>query len=263
MRAHAALVREPFAEQVRHELEQIFQIPSFKSSERLRRLLTFLIDKALNEPTPNLKEYVIAVEVFDKPESFDPRIDPIVRVQASRLRSKLKNYFETTGMQDPISILLPERGYCPIIQVRRNLEPSRVVRVIQREPKLIDTLFILPFIPLGTELELRFFSQGLTDELIGLMTNGSGLRIVACSGPRVTRERVAGAVILEGRIRRSETHFRISAQLINMRDSAYIWSAVYTRDASDPLKVQEEVSRAIVSAISFELGRGVSKVDSL
>ena len=54
-----------------------------------------------------LKEYVIGITVFDRKESYDPRLDPIVRVEAVRLREKVKRYYETIGQSDLVRIECP------------------------------------------------------------------------------------------------------------------------------------------------------------
>lgn len=72
-----------------------------------------------------LKEYLLGVSVFDREESYDPRIDPIVRVEAGRLRSKLREYYETDGQGDPVLIDFPKGSYAPALRIRDLPEPSR------------------------------------------------------------------------------------------------------------------------------------------
>ena len=65
-----------------------------------------------------LKEYVIGVQVFDKGASFDPRADPIVRVQARRLRARLARYYREEGAENPVVLDLPKGGYAPVFKLR-------------------------------------------------------------------------------------------------------------------------------------------------
>ena len=74
---------------IRGELERVLASPTFQQSDRLKRFLSFIVLEAIVGHRDELKEYVIGVQVFGKEESFDPRTDPIVRVQARRLRAKL------------------------------------------------------------------------------------------------------------------------------------------------------------------------------
>src|SRR5260221_625797 len=109
------------AESVRQELERILASKQFIGSDRLSRFLRFAVERTLAEqsgtdqPT-GLKEYIIATEVYEKDQSFDPRMDPIVRVEARRLRDRLKEYYEGEGSGNPVRIELPKGAYAPVFQ---------------------------------------------------------------------------------------------------------------------------------------------------
>ena len=83
----------------------------FSNAPSLSRLLRHVVEHTLQGNAEELKEYSLGVEVFDRGESFDPRTDTIVRVQARRLRSKLKEYYDAEGQVDPIVIELPKGHY--------------------------------------------------------------------------------------------------------------------------------------------------------
>jgi predicted ATPase len=98
-------------EAVRVQLARIVQSRTFSNAPTLRRLLDHLVERSLQGSADRLKEYVLGLEVFDRGESFDPRIDTIVRVQARMLRRKLKEYYGAEGLVDPIVIELPKGHY--------------------------------------------------------------------------------------------------------------------------------------------------------
>lgn len=89
--------------------------------------------RALAGQTEVVKEYHIGVEVFGKPDSWDPRIDPIVRVEFNRLRQKLRQYYEEAGADDAIIIEFPARGYVPVFTWRA---ASRSRHALRRRLKL-------------------------------------------------------------------------------------------------------------------------------
>jgi len=93
------------------EIERILESRVFQGSETLCRLLQFLAHKTLEEPGIVLKEYRIATEILGRKEDFDPRLDSSVRVQATRLRSKLIEYSVTEGINDPILVEMPKGAY--------------------------------------------------------------------------------------------------------------------------------------------------------
>lgn len=90
------------------EVERILQSETFRTSAALRRLLRFLVDKAVAGEADQLKEYSIGVDAFGKPSSYDPRHDAIVRLQVGRLRQKLGEYYRTEGKEDPVVFDLPK-----------------------------------------------------------------------------------------------------------------------------------------------------------
>jgi TolB-like protein/Flp pilus assembly protein TadD len=98
---------------VKAELDQILASQAFQGSHRPGAFLRYVVEQTLEGNGDHIKEYCIATEVFGRKESFDPRLDPVVRVEATKLRSRLATYYESEGRRDPIRIELPKRGYVP------------------------------------------------------------------------------------------------------------------------------------------------------
>jgi hypothetical protein len=96
------------------QLNKILQARSLQGSESLKAFLRFVVDRAVEDQESQLKEYVIATEVFGRGSEFDSRIDSVVRVQAGRLRTKLHEYYNAEGKDDPIVIDLPKGQYLPV-----------------------------------------------------------------------------------------------------------------------------------------------------
>src|SRR5438445_814464 len=93
------------------QLTRILESSGFVNSERMRQFLRFVVERALEGEIGHLKESVIGVEVFGRSPGYDPRIEPIVRIEARRLREKLQEYYEKQGSQDPVFIQLPKGRY--------------------------------------------------------------------------------------------------------------------------------------------------------
>jgi tetratricopeptide (TPR) repeat protein len=96
-------------------LDRLLASTSFARSSRLAAFLRFIVEERLSGSETPLKEYILGVQVFDRDPNYDPRIDPIVRVQARQLRFKLREYYETAGRADPIRIEMPKGSYLPEI----------------------------------------------------------------------------------------------------------------------------------------------------
>src|SRR5690348_10663352 len=102
---------------VREQLARIVNSPGFVSSARLSRFLTHIVNRTIEGDLDSLKEFSVAMEVFDRSADYDPNIDAIVRVQARRLRAKLKAYYEEgAGRNDPVLIALRPGRYVPVFR---------------------------------------------------------------------------------------------------------------------------------------------------
>ena len=115
-------------DEIQAQLKKILASKGFAHSERLSRFLQFTVDQAVNGEAGKLKEYLIGVEAFDRDGSYDPRTDPIVRVEAGRLRARLREYYATEGCDDPILIDFQKGGYVPVFK-RRQPDVSLAARV--------------------------------------------------------------------------------------------------------------------------------------
>jgi hypothetical protein len=100
---------------VRAELARVLESPIFAQSDRLGRFLRFAVEHAISGTDEGLKEYVIGTEVCRKP-LYHPSQDSIVRTEARRLRTKLKEYYESEGKNNPIFIYFRPGSYIPVFR---------------------------------------------------------------------------------------------------------------------------------------------------
>src|SRR3954471_16999512 len=105
---------EPFAADVRQHLDRVLRSPHFDGSTRSREFLRYVVEEVLAGRGAYLKQAAIAVEVFGRQPDFDAVIDPIVRVQAGRLRRSLERYYLLSGDADALRIELPKGSYAPV-----------------------------------------------------------------------------------------------------------------------------------------------------
>jgi hypothetical protein len=104
------------------QVERVLQSTSFHNASMLQQLLRYLVQKTLDPSTEALKEYTIGIEAWGRPLDFDPKADPIVRVQIHRLRQKLKEYYDSDGLHDSILIEIPKGQYLPIFEFSGSVE---------------------------------------------------------------------------------------------------------------------------------------------
>jgi len=103
----------PTQPEILEQVEKICQSDALEQSEHLKAFLRYVVLKSVRDPGVQPKEYAIATEVFGRDPAFDPRQDALVRVQAARLRSKLRKYYDTQGKADRLLIDLPKGHYSP------------------------------------------------------------------------------------------------------------------------------------------------------
>ncbi len=121
-------------EEERAELQAVLQSPVFTRSPALSHLLSYLCEKTFAGETDQIKEYSVAVDVFDRQQSFDQDTDSIVRVQANRLRKRLSEYYAKDGTSHAIHITIPVGQYVPVFQ--RVALPKESVPDLETEPPL-------------------------------------------------------------------------------------------------------------------------------
>jgi serine/threonine-protein kinase len=246
------------------QLERILASREFAGAERMRRFLRLVVTETLAGRPGALKEYVIGVSVFDRPSSFDPGSDPIVRVEARRLRAKLENYYRGEGRGDSILIELPKGRYSP------KFEPRNGVSTAERpRPNVIA---VLPFQNLGGSEEGRDFAEGLTWELTHRLTAVPGLSVTAWNSavqavsgadPMAAAARLKAGAVLTGSVRTAGGRIRIVAQLIDASSGFYLWSEVYDTALQDVLAIQDDIACSIATRLQVGFGGPpVSKASS-
>ncbi|HLB37803.1 MAG TPA: hypothetical protein VJL31_14620, partial [Gemmatimonadales bacterium] len=236
------------------------------------------------------------VEVFGRPAEYDPRLDPIVRVEARRLRSRLAEYYAGPGANDPVVIELPKGTYLPAFTARSEVAPAEaatreaaagrarrwpwalaaavalglvilgVLGVTRKTPPPPPSVAVLPFVNLSDDASNDYFSEGLTEEIIDRLARVRGLRVVARSSSfrfkgtaqdlREVGRALGATAVVEGSVRRAGDRLRVTAQLVNAADGFQLWSQSYQRKASDVFAIQDDVARAIANALRVELRVG-------
>lgn len=267
---------------MRAELERILASPGFVDAGRLGPFLTFLVDAALSGDTSRLKESVLGVEVFQRQPGYNSASDPIVRVEARRLRSRLEEYYAGPGKDDPVVIELPRGAYVPVFRTHYQPSAGRKLfmfglclagligvwvfywfankQAVESPPNPgAASLLVLPFANQSPEKDNEYFAQGLTTELTDALTKVEGMRVVSYgAGAQVPDVREAGkrfhtAAVLEGSVRKSGDRLRITVQLVDTGTGVHLWSQSYERELKDVFAIQEEIARAIANAMRVQL----------
>ena len=245
--------------EIRAQLRRILASSEFAASPRMQDFLRLAVSEALAGRPDRLKEYVIGIEVFRRPSSFDPGIDPIVRVEARRLRAKLERFYSAEGRQDPLLIELPKGGYAPHFRARTASDWTA------ETPGSANRIAVLPFQALSATAEAQQFCDGLSWELTHRLTRIEGLTVVASASVKRIREgspldaaaagsELGAATVLTGSVRESAGRIRVIAQMLAVATGVYLWSETYDRKLEDVFSIQDAIAHAIVSRLRLQLG---------
>ena len=159
------------AAMVNSHLDRAPSSPLFRKAERQARFLRFVVDAALQSPEATIKEFDIAVAVYDRRADHDPRTDPIVRVEAARLRARLREYYEGTP-PERVRIDIPKGQYVP-----------QFIAVDGMPAAAFDDLSIMvaPFRSLSPDPGDQSFCDGLTEEVVHKLAREQRLRVITQS----------------------------------------------------------------------------------
>jgi len=271
------------AEAVRLQLERVLASSGLARNERLTRFLRFVVERHLEGKDIELKESLIAIEVFGRKPDYDPKQDSIVRSEAARLRGRLAEFYAGQGRSDAMVIELPKGGYVPVFRKLEGSQsrnrhwlrfalPAALIVVagsgwwwLARTQSNV-VIAVLPLENLGGGPANNAFADGLTDEIISNLSAIEGLGVrsrtssFAFKGkPHNVREagqQLMADYLLEGSVLRAGDKLRINAQLVRVHDDLALWSGRFDREVSDVFAIQDEISRAIVNQLRLNIGRG-------
>jgi hypothetical protein len=162
----------PAAAEVETALEELLGWEPVARSPQLAGFLRYVVERTLAGEESGIKAYSVAVDVFGRPQNFDPQSDPIVRVQARRLRSLLDQYYREAGADAAIRIALPVGRYVPVFEwwrgSREEDERGDGGRGVEDAPIRAQRAVPLPAILVGAALLL----MALAGIVIFVLTGG-------------------------------------------------------------------------------------------
>ena len=249
------------AEAIRDQVARILASPEFVKSHQLGRFLEFVVEETLAGRGDQIKQYTVAVKAFGRPAHFDPRADPIVRIEARRLRRSLNRYYQQYGAADPIIIDIPTGAYVPRFRWNERARISDDAASSLDEPRhssaAVPTLVLSPFETLLNDEAQRFFADSLGEDLAIALHRFHHLHVIGPIpraaeevGPRTMARRYGADFLLAGRVIQSGDKMKIAVRLLNGDTGKLIWSETYSSQISDdPFEFGEEVVHRIAATL--------------
>ena len=253
---------------IREELNRILASREFHATDRMRDFLRFVVEEALAGRADQLKGFTIATQVFGRDKNFDAAQDPIVRIQAGRLRRSLERYYLVAGGRDPIHIDMPKGRYIPYFVVQA-VGTGHVKDPVNRRGEYSPvgpSVAVLPLENLTEDPDQTFFTIGLAEDLVTELSRFQDIVVFPCqrttlgAGSPTDLEqlgRTTGArFLLGGTVRRDPEAAKVSMRLIDAKTGRQVWAGVYKHklEASNLIATQEDIARNVVASIGSEYG---------
>lgn len=256
--------------EIRDELDRILGHRDFEATQRMREFLRFVVEETLSGRSHRLKGTTIAREVFGRGLDFDPAQDPVVRVQAGRLRRALERYFLLAGVRDSVRIDIPKGGYLPFFAKQ---QPSRTrvrdLEEIHSEPAQAipwPTVSIEPLRNLSSDPDQLFLLNGVCEELAGALDRFRDLVAFPCSSalpvaedgvkPGSSNRELSARFSLSCGVRRDEEAVKVTMQMTDAMTGELIWSDSWKvgAEAARLIRTQEDIAKSAVGAIAGDYG---------
>jgi TolB-like protein len=272
----------PSSDEVRLQLERVLGSELFAGAERARRFLRYVTERTLAGESDQLKEFVIGVDVFDRDDQYDPRIDSIVRVEAGRLRGKLDRYYGAATDEDSVVIRMRRGSYVPEFEHRVPLaaQPARSRRIaaaaagmllvvavvagvagLRRSPgptAPLVSIVVLPFEHYSPEAADQLLAARLTDGVTSELARIRGLSVVSRTSAvqlttqgRTLREiarTVDADMVVEGSLLVDGSRLELDVRLVDTAVDRKGWGQKFAGEISNLRALQRQAAAAIASA---------------
>jgi len=246
------------------QLGRIFMHPDFSKSEILKKFLSYIVHETLIGSAHCIKEYTIALHVLEKPASFNPQKDCIVRIHAGRLRQALTHYYSGKGLNDQIVIGIPKGKYVPVfmdqqqwIDEKKLLMPPR-----QRDstiPECEPVIFaIMPMICASDGKLIKAFNDNLCLQMCTTLSQLSEVSVIAYQAIKNLATRyldlkelgtmVGFNHIITGGTQYVKNKIRINIQIIDSRNYKQKWSKIFESKVTpnNLFDIQDEICQQTI-----------------
>lgn len=231
---------EPDAAEIRAQVACMTASSVFRDSPQLASFLQFVVEAVLSGKAEQLKGYTIGIEVLRRPTSFDPQLDPIVRVEATRLRRAIERYYAGAGAHDAVMIGLPRGGYVPRISWRKR-EPG--LTPVANSPQLealasgngLPTLHVAPFVVTGIPADLAIDGETFRGRLSEAFALFDMINVIGAAPAAHGRYDYR----LDGTIEHRDHDVSLRFRLVDKADETVIWSRTFEARPEDGMAETE------------------------
>jgi len=251
---------------IESQLQKISRHPVLEESPILKKFLSFIVHETLEGRSLYLKEYTIAVNVLDRPTSFNPQQSCVVRIHARRLRDALQQYYMDSGSRGDIIISIPKGKYVPKfdapISANQSYVTSKNVAPLPVHKNIFKpTIAVCPFSCLPSELQSQQFADNLCLELSSSLLHFTSLSVIAYQATRhlsanhLDLKEFNNAMncryLISGGIQTAGEMMRVNVQLIDCGNFNQSWAEIYECKLSNSniFELQDTICRHIIEGV--------------
>jgi tetratricopeptide (TPR) repeat protein len=242
----------PESADVLAELERILSNGDFDGSPRSRAFLRFIVEETLAGRHEALNQDAIASRVFQRRDDFDPTVDPIVRIQAGRLRRSLERYYLLAGAGDPVRIELPRGTYVPSM---RRAAPAQSPPSGEPAPAIDDwpCVIVLPVETAPAGPDLGAVAARFRDQLVLEMGRYRDVRVVVATD-RGSEGLHSREYELSARLSRDPGGCWVTTLLAERGTGTQVWAQSYRGGPDISDRFHEETARVVAARVASEHG---------
>jgi len=260
LQPHAEQNPAPAAEKIQQQLQRILASPEFQATDRQREFLQFVVTETIAGRVNEIKGYTVATQVFGRKENFDQATDPIVSIQANKLRRALERYYLVAGKQDPVRIDIPKGTYVPTFCEQTGVESDRTSSSSKGSEIRFEGSW--PSVLVRTFKNLTgdpdYLTVGLATELAMELTRYQDVRVLMYD-PEGHGKRASDTVarfVIDGSVRKDRAGIKVAVNLVDTKTNTQVWGDMHQSglEAAQLIAFQEDVARVIAVKIAGEDG---------
>ncbi len=259
----------PSGKEASAQIQRLQDSPDFNASPQQMALLRYVVAQTLAGKADRIKGYTVATEVFGRRADFDQNIDPIVSIQAARLRKALSDYYQGAGRRDPLRIDIPKGTYVPEFSTRRPRTADPINSGGQTKVTVKSywpCVTVRPLQNLSGDPDLDFWGIGLATEIAHELNRYPDIRVMtpyAVDQDAMIDQGGMGFKI-NGTLRRDSKSIKITVQLTNNRNGRLVWSESQGSAIAPAgmIALQESIARCIAVKIAGQQGHVAKQLAS-
>lgn len=252
----------PSDEQIRAQVVQIVGAQDFAAGPKAKAFLEYIVEQTLTGNARNLKQYTIATDVLGRDATFDPETDPVVRLEAGKLRRALEMYYFRSGNSARVRIEVPKGSYIPlfvhnIAAAGRGAAASHDDDIRQLDAQRLG---VAPFGYQPDQADCAQFAEGLFDQLTVALARYRDVAVISMPAasdhsPMPDGAHLRARFVLSGSVRRSPAFLRVTGRLHDTEANSIVWTESF--DLETPLSTlegQDRLATYIAGAIADYYG---------